>query len=93
MSNTEPEVDFAAFGQEVDRVVEAAANRDAEIAAAEAQYNAFLIEVGRQRNELVDQMRRLDVRSGTARTVHQRRVAAINERFQAAGGFDDSEPF
>lgn len=86
-----PEVDYSAFEAEVDRVIEAAANRDAERGKADAQFLAYCEALNVEEDELREQLDVISSKRTHAGRIHSARVAKINEVFGAE--VDDSEPF
>lgn len=90
----ETEVDFADFEAQVDRVVEAAANRDAETDEIDRRYYAYLAKIGERKAELSAELSQLAQRENTAARVrNQQRVAAANRFTEATEGLSDEPPF
>jgi hypothetical protein len=88
---TERVVDYSAFEAEVDRVVEAAANRDAEIQKANDEWSAYMATLVAEEDRLREEMDALAAKRGFAQRVHRERVAKINEAFDPAA--NDDPPF
>lgn len=85
-------VDFSAFEADVDRVVEAAANRDAEINQVNAEFTAYNAKLAAREVELRAELTALGHRRATADRVRLQRITEARGAFTDGTGLSTDEP-
>ena len=94
MTDTNEVVDFSAFEADVDRVVEAAANRSVALDDIDQRYYAFLRKLGERKAELNEELVRINDRETYAARVRNQQIAAARAAFvEATEGLNDEPPF